>query len=142
MNIAEKLEKVFSPLDIVTLTKEYEFLASKKSNPDLPENVKADIRRYLACGIRPDRNPSVWMVFKGENVDPSSENWINGMMNLYRLTCKAEISELDNDNSHVRATLEFMLLAVNAKSLPEEAFKEVKCASVRTAFGSFPLEVE
>ena len=142
MKITEKLEKLFSPLDVVTITKEYEFLSPKKENPDLPEKVKEDIYRYLNCGLRPDRNPSVWMVFGGEEIDTSADRWINGMMNLYRLTCSSEIKEIDNDSNYVRATLDFVLLAVNAKSLPIEAFKEAKCATVKTVFGTFPLELE
>lgn len=142
MKAKESLEKLFSPLDVVSLSKEYEYLSPKGINPDLPHNLKQDIYKYLTCGSLYDRNPSVWVIFKGEKIDPESERWINGMMNLFRLTCKAEITEIDDDNNHVRTTVEFVLLAVNAKFLPEEAFKELKCATVKTAFGTFPLEIE
>ena len=142
MNSLEKLEKIFSPLDVVYLTKEYEYLSPKGADPDLPPEVQRDIYRYLTCGENFDRNPSVWIVFKGEKLDTGSDRWIKGMMNLFRLTCKAEVSEIANDNNHVRTTLDFVLLAVNAKFLPEEALKELKCAKVETAFGTFPLELK
>lgn len=142
MKATEKLEKLFSPLDVVILTKEYQFLVPKQVKPDLPDVVKSDIYKYLSCGDWPNRNPSVWTVFGSEQVDTKSERWINGMMNLFRLTCESKISEIDNDTNHVCATVEFTLLAVNAKSIPLEELKEVKCATVRTAFGTFPLEIE
>jgi len=139
MKTTEKLEQVFSPLDVITIEKEYEFLCSKDEPADFPDEVFEDIKTYLLCGEYPERNPSIWYVFGSEAVDPVSPRWKKGILNLLRLSCDHKITDLDNKNNHVHVVVKFILLVVNAKTLPATAYEGVKCASVLTSYGTFPL---
>ena len=51
----------------------------------------------------------------------------------------AKITELDNTNNHISLDVEFKMIVVNSRKLPIEAFEGVKCATVITSLGEFPL---
>ena len=139
MNISEKLEKVFAPLDVVEIERKYEYICPKKGDIDLPSGFLEEAKVYLGTGEYPSRNPTCWWIFKGEEHDIDSEKWEKGVANFYRLVTDPEISELDNDNYYIKMYAKFAIIAVNAKDLPETAFEEVECAIIKTSFGEFPL---
>jgi len=142
MKTPEKLDQIFSPLDVVIIEKKYEFLYPRGSKPDIPAQAIEDAKIFLMCGEYSNRNPSLWHVFQGEDVDSESDRWEKGIKNLLRLSCALETTELDNKNNHASVVIEFILLAINAKSLPETAYEGVKCANVQTNYGTYPLIVE
>tara|TARA_R100000008_G_scaffold82284_1_gene66408 strand:+ start:9705 stop:10151 length:447 start_codon:yes stop_codon:yes gene_type:complete len=139
MNELEKIRNLFSPLDLLVVEKEYQYMTPVGDVPDVPDDLYDDLRFFLCCGDYSDRNPSVWKVFQGEKVDETSNIWKDGMMNYYRATCIPKISNLDNDRNHISTTAKFEILIINAKSLPNNAFEGVKCAIVKTSFGDYPL---
>jgi len=139
MNINEKLEKVFSPLDVVTIEKMYEYIWPKEKEVDLPEGFFEDAKMYLEVGEHSSRNPTCWWIFEGREIDTSSELWREGVINFYRIVNKPEISELDNENYYIKMSAKFVLIAINAKELPPNAFEEIECATITTSFGDFPL---
>ena len=139
MNELEKIQNLFSPLDLLIIEKEYQYMASVGETPDVPDDLYDDLKIFLCCGDYSDRNPSVWKVFQGEDIDEESDTWKDGMMNYYRATCVPKISCLDNNRNHISTTAKFEILIVNAKSLPNNAFEGVKCAIVKTSFGDYPL---
>lgn len=139
MNISEKLEKVFAPLDVVEIKKKYEYIWPKDKEVDLPEGFLEEAKVYLGTGEYPDRNPTCWWIFEGEKHDIDSENWKNGVTNFYRLVTEPEISELDNENHYIKLYAKFALIAINAKDLPQTAYEEIECATIKTSFGDFPL---
>ena len=49
------------------------------------------------------------------------------------------MTELDNERNYIALEVNFEILVVNAKELPESTFEEIKCAIVKTSFGDFPL---
>ena len=142
MKTSEKLDQIFSPLDVVVIEKEYEFLYLKASQPDIPDQAIKDAKIFLMCGDYASRNPSLWHVFQGEDVDVESNRWEKGIKNLLRLSCTLETEELDNKNNHASVVVKFILLAINAKTLPETAYEGVKCANVQTSYGTYPLIAE
>tara|TARA_R110001583_G_scaffold41020_14_gene130632 strand:- start:284 stop:730 length:447 start_codon:yes stop_codon:yes gene_type:complete len=135
----EKIRNIFAPLDLLVVEKEYQYMSPKGTPPDIPDEVYDDAQFFLCCGEYPDRNPTVWKVFQGDDIDKTTDTWKNGIMNYYRTICVPEISILDNDRDHISTTVEFEILIVNARSLPNNAFEGVKCATVRTSFGDYPL---
>ena len=142
MKTSEKLDQIFSPLDVVVIKKKYEFLYPRDSQPDIPEDAIKDAKIFLMCGEYANRNPSLWHVFQGEDVDSESDRWVKGIKNLLRLSCTLETAEIDNKNNHASVDIEFVLLAINAKTLPETVYEGVKCANVQTNYGTYPLIVD
>ena len=142
MKTSEKLDQIFSPLDVVVIKKKYEFLYPRDSQPDIPEDAIKDAKIFLMCGEYANRNPSLWHVFQGEDVDSESDRWVKGIKNLLRLSCTLETAEIDNKNNHASVDIEFVLLAINAKTLPETVYEGVKCANVQTSYGTYPLIVD
>ena len=139
MNIPQKISSLFSPLDVVVIEKEYQALFSKSSNPDVPSECMQDAAIILGTGQFFDRNPTVWKVFQGDRVEVGSSDWVHGIQNLFRLDNQHEVNEIDNDTNHLKITVKFEILAINAKDLSETVFSGVKCAFVQTAFGKFQL---
>lgn len=139
MKTSEKLDQIFSPLDVVVIEKKYEFLYPKESQPDIPDQAVEDAKIFLMCGEYANRNPSLWHVFQGEDVESDSERWVKGIKNLMRLSCDLETTELDNKNNHASVIVKFILLVINAKEIPESAYEGVKCATVQTNYGTYPL---
>lgn len=140
MNIVEKLDNIFAPLDILVVKKTYEYLSVADKPVDVPvDELYEDAKKYLHCGEYPDRNLTWWYVFRGNKVDPNGEDWKNGILNFFRLTCTPKITELDNINNHISLDVEFKMIVVNSRKLPIEAFEGVKCATVITSLGEFPL---
>ena len=142
MKISEKLEKLFAPLDVVIVEKDYEFLCEKTEKPDVPKEVLNDANIFLTPGEYADRNPTRWHIFQDESIEVGSDLWDNGLLNFYRLTCVPVVTELDNKNNHVTISVKFEILAINAKNIPNDAYKGVKCAFVKTGFGDHPLVTE
>ena len=139
MNIQEKLSKVFSPLDVVTLEKEFQVIVSKDENLNVPKECLDFAAKILSVGEFPARNPTCWKVFQDDPVEIGSESWKDGISKLFLLENQHEISELDVNSNHLKIVLKFELLAINTKELHDAVFKGVKCAYVKTAFGSFQV---
>ena len=139
MNPNEKLKQLFSPLDLLVVEKEYQYLFPNNRVPDLPDQLCEDAKLYLACGEYWDRNPAVWTVFQGSSPDPSSNEWKNGILNYFRAVCKPKVLPIDKDRDHITVLVKFELLVINSRHLPEDAFEGVKCAIVKTLFGEFQI---
>ena len=139
MKTSEKLRSLFAPLDYVVATKKYEYMWPKQEEVDIPPELLSDARRYLTVGEYWDRNPTCWYIFQGQPVDPDSDEWNAGISNFYRLVSKPDVTELDNERNYIALEVNFEILVVNAKELPESTFEEIKCAIVKTSFGDFPL---
>ena len=137
MSHIEKLKSVFAPLDYVVFTKSYEYMCLKTESADIPDELIDDAKLYLGCGEWPDRNPTCWWVFRGEQT--SEEEWIRGISNFYRIVCEPQISELDQDRNYIKLEANFEALVINAKDLPETAFEGLECITVKTSFGDFHL---
>ena len=142
MGPVEKLHNVFGTLDCVTFTKRYEYFTPKDKTVDLPDDFFADVKTYLNSGEHPDRNPLPWVLFCEKNVEVGDEIWERGISNYYRLFFEPEISELDNEKDYVILEIEFDVLALNARSLPQTAFEGVECVIVKTALGEFQIVPE
>ena len=139
MTPIEKLQKIFAPLDYVVITKKYEFMCPIDEDPDLPEIFFNDAKAILGTGDYPSRNPTCWHIFGGKEIEVDSEEWKRGVLNFYRLTAAAEVSELDNDRDFVSLEAIFEVLVVNARQFTPNLIEELKCAIVKTVFGDFPL---
>lgn len=139
MNVIEKLKKLFAPLDSLTVEKTYKYIVKNDVTVDVPPELLDDAKMYLQCGDFPDRNPTVWHVFQGKEIDQNSERWNNGILNYYRLITEPNIEDLDNSSKVVTIHVKFQILVSNAVELPDSAFKGVICAEVRTQLGTFPL---
>ncbi len=139
MKIAEKIDILFSPLDVVTIEKELEALIDKNSEPDIFDECIDYAQTVLGVGEFADRNPSWWQTFHGQPVELGSKEWRDGISNLLRLTSKHEVSDLDNRRNHLKVSIKLEVLAINAKQLPETVFNGAKCVSVQTMFGVFPI---
>ena len=139
MNPNEKLKQIFSPLDLLVIEKEYQYLFPKNKNPDLPDSLYEDAKNYLGTGEYWDRNPAVWRVFSGNSPDPGSEQWKKGILNYYRAVCKPTIVPIDDTRDHISVTVSFEILVINSRQFLEDAFEGVKCATVKTLFGEFPI---
>jgi len=137
MSHIEKLKNVFAPLDYAVVTKVYEYMCLKDEEPDIPDALLDDAKLYLGCGQWPDRNPTCWWIFRGE--ETSEEEWKAGVSNFYRIVSEPQISELDLDRNYIKLEVNFEILVVNAKDLPETAFEGVECIIVKTSFGDFHL---
>ena len=142
MNPHEKLKQIFSPLDLLVVEKEYQYLFPVNEVPDVPEELYQDAKKYLSSGDYWDRNPAVWKVFFGDSPDPDSDDWKKGILNYYRLTSKPVILPVDQDRCHIRLSVKFEILVVNSIELPKDAFEGVKCAIVKTSFGEFQIVPE
>ncbi len=142
MRINEKLKQIFSPLDLLVVEKEYQYLFPVDKVPDLPGNLFDDVKMFLSCGEYWDRNPAVWRVFAGASPATDSEEWKRGMLNYFRSVCKPKIVPLDEDRHHITMTADFEILVINARELPENAFEGAKCAIVKTLFGEFQISPE
>jgi|TARA_R110000824_G_scaffold60050_6_gene160868 hypothetical protein len=138
----EKLKHIFSPLDLLVVEKEYQYLFPVDESPDVPEELYNDAKMYLSCGEYFDRNPSVWRIFLGDKTKTDSNRWKNGILNYYRMVCMPVIVPVDQDRNHISMTAKFEILVINSRHLPEDAFEGVKCAIVKTQFGEFQIAPE
>jgi hypothetical protein len=142
MNPNEKLKQIFSPLDLLVVEKEYQYLFPVDRNPDLPDSLHEDAKLYLGSGDHWDRNPPVWRVFLGDSPHIDSDEWKNGILNYYRAVCKPTVTPIDQDRNHISVTVKFEILVTNSRQFPENAFEGVKCAIVKTLFGEFQIVPE
>ena len=107
MNISEKLEKVFAPLDVVEIKKKYEYIWPKDKEVDLPEGFLEEAKVYLGTGEYPDRNPTCWWIFEGEKHDTSTIliRYVHGQENTTCLTfarkeaCVVDIYDLQSQDT-------------------------------------------
>ena len=83
MNPHEKLKQIFSPLDLLVVEKEYQYLFPVNKVPDVPEELyrgrKKNIFLPESTGTG---NPAVWKVFFGDSPDPDSDAWKKGHLKL------------------------------------------------------------
>lgn len=140
MNITQKLKDLFSPYDIVSLTKEYSFLCEKTKTVDIPQELLQDAKTFLGVGPCKEKNPTWFIVFGNTKIEIDDQKWEKGISNLYRLICKPEITEIDNETNHVKIDASFVLLTINAIEIPQQLYRGLKCVQVKTAMGEFLLD--
>ena len=140
MSIRTKLETLFSPLDIVVLEKDFEGLVPKASDVDIFPECLAFASEMISVGPHPKRNPSCWQIWQGHQPDLHSPAWNQGVRNLLRLTAEHTVTNIDNDQDYLKVLIRVEILVINAKELPDLASHGVKCVTVKTPFGNFPID--
>jgi len=140
MNIKTKLETLFGPLDIVVIEKDFEGLVQISADPDIFPECLAFATDIISAGPHPKRNPSCWQIWQGLQPDLHSPAWNKGVKNLLRLTAEHTVTNIDNDQNYLKVLIRVEILVINAKELPDLALHGVKCVTVKTPFGNFPID--
>jgi len=140
MSIKTKLDTLCSALDIVILEKDFEGLIPKGDDPDIFPECVAFATEIASVGPHPERNPTCWQIWQGSQPVLDSPAWNEGIANLLRLTAEHTITNVDNNQDYLKVLIRVEILVINAKELPDLAFHGVKCVTVKTPFGNFPID--
>ena len=136
--------KIFSPLDVVIFEIEIQEIVDKNEveNYDVFPTLIKKIEEFINLGEYPTRNPTYWRISEGLD-----KNKVDDWDDLVRLEISNDPSfrvhwtDLDNNSLVATARAGVSLLMHNIRDLPASLIKEVKCATVYTAFGKMELDL-
>lgn len=138
----EKAIDIFSPLDAVVLQLETQTIVRKKDRDQFDPLLEMSraVEKYILVGEHAERNPTYWQATMGKKKE-ETEDWLERIRKVLEFSSpRVNWTDLDNNNLVVTVASEFSMLLVNCKDLTPELTKELKCATIHTAFGKINLE--
>ena len=135
--------KLMSPLDVLCLTLETKGVVRKNDENFQPGSLLAGkVEKLISIGDHPTRNPTYWNVSGGTG---SSEvpNWKDLLISELEASpsFNVKLTDLDNNSNVMEVSCEISLLVINCNNMGQELMKDVKCARIRTVFGSVDVEL-
>ena len=135
MQVQNKL-KIFSSHNVMTVVIECSGIL-KKTDTNSPAMLLLEkAEKFLTFGEYCHFNPTYWKIANGKIRDEIPE-WKSLLVN--ELTSSPgynlKVTDLDNKSNVVEVSSEISLLVANCYELPDELIKEMKCATVHTAYG-------
>lgn len=138
----EKALEIFSPLDAVVFLVEVQIIVKKRDKEKFDPlfAIAKEVEKYIIVGEHPERNPTYWQATQGKK-HVEIEDWSERIRKVIEFSNPSvNWTDLDNNSLVVTVASEFSMLLINCKDLTPNMIKELKCATIHTAFGKISLE--